>query len=87
MSDSNASERLDAKHERNRQQRIEGIKRWIDYIESEPPEVWGPQQNAIVNEQLDPARNVQASATHQQHVKSVAADIVDIGDDGDDDQG
>jgi hypothetical protein len=37
MSDSNARERLDAKHERNREQRIEGIKRWVEYIESNPP--------------------------------------------------
>jgi hypothetical protein len=39
MSDSNAREHLGAKHERNRRQRIEGIKRWVDYIRSEPPEV------------------------------------------------
>ena len=43
MSDSNAPEHLDAKHERNREQRIEGIKRWVEYIKSEPPETWGPQ--------------------------------------------
>jgi len=41
MNDSNAREHLDAKHERNREQRIEGIKRWVEYIESEPPETWG----------------------------------------------
>ncbi len=41
MSDSNAPEHLDAKHERNREQRIESIKRWVDYIKSEPPEKWG----------------------------------------------
>jgi len=41
--DSNAREHLDAKHERNREQRIESIKRWVEYIKSEPPEKWGPQ--------------------------------------------
>ncbi len=41
MNDSNAPEHLDAKDERSREQRIEGIKRWIEYIESEPPETWG----------------------------------------------
>jgi hypothetical protein len=30
MSDSNAREELEAKHERNRQQRITGIKRWVE---------------------------------------------------------
>jgi hypothetical protein len=76
MNDSNAREHLDAKHERNREQRIEGIKRWVEYIESEPPETWGPQQNAVVNGQLDAARSVQTSASHQQYVKDVAAEII-----------
>jgi len=58
MNDSNAPEHLDAKDVRSREQRIEGIKRWIEYIESEPPETWGPQQNAIVNDQLDAAQSV-----------------------------
>ena len=77
MSDSNAREHLDAKHERDREQRIEGIKRWVEYIESEPPETWGPQQNAVVNGQLDAARSVQTSASHRQHVKDVAAGIIE----------
>ncbi|OSP05546.1 hypothetical protein B9H04_08830 [Halorubrum ezzemoulense DSM 17463] len=85
MSDSNAPEHLDAKHERNREHRIEGIKRWVEYIKSEPPETWGPQQNAVVNDQLDAAQSVQTSATHQQHVKDVAAEIREASDkpDGD----
>ncbi len=78
MSDSNAREHLDAKHERNREQRIEGIKRWVEYIKSEPPETWGPQQNAVVNDQLDAAQNVETSASHQQHVKDVAAEILEV---------
>ena len=77
MSDSNAREHLDAKHERNREQRIEAIKRWVEYIKSEPPEAWGPQQNAVVNDQLDSAQNVGASASHQQHVTDVAAAIIE----------
>ena len=69
MNDSNAREYLDAKHERNHKQRIEGIKRWVEYIKSEPPETWGPQQNAVVNDQLDAAQSVQtpnvSSATRE----------------------
>ncbi|MDL5363052.1 hypothetical protein [Halalkalicoccus sp. NIPERK01] len=80
MSDSNAREHLDAKHERNREQRIEGIKRWVEYIKSEPPETWGPQQNAVVNDQLDAAQSVQTSADHQQHVEDVAAEILEVSD-------
>lgn len=81
MSDSNATETLDAKQERNRQQRIEGIKRWVEYIKSEPPETWGPQQNAVVNDQLDAAQNVRTSAAHKQRVKEVAAEIIEARDD------
>ena len=83
MSDSNTPEHLDAKHERNREHRIEGIKRWVEYIKSEPPETWGPQQNAVVNDQLDAAQSVQTSATHQQHVKDVAAEIREASDKSD----
>ena len=85
MSDSNAPEHLDAKHERNREQRIEGIKRWVEYIKSEPPETWGPQQNAVVNDQLDAAQSVQTSAAHQQHVKDVAAETLEASDKSDGD--
>ncbi|MGM0716717.1 MAG: hypothetical protein ACQET5_05990 [Halobacteriota archaeon] len=85
MSDSNAPEHLDAKHERNREQRIEGIKRWVEYIKSEPPETWGPQQNAVVNDQLDAAQSVQTPASHQQHVKDVAAEILEASDKSDGD--
>lgn len=85
MSDSNAREHLDAKQERNREQRIEGIKRWVDYIKSEPPETWGPQQTAVVDGQLDAAQSVQTSAAHQQHVENVAADILETNEGSDTD--
>lgn len=85
MSDSNGREHLDAKHERDRERRIEGIKRWVEYIKTEPPETWGPQQNAVVDAQLDAAQNAQLSSSHQQHVKNVAAEILELGDDADTD--
>jgi hypothetical protein len=85
MNDSNARERLDAKHERNREQRIEGIKRWVEYIESEPPETWGPQQNAIVDDQLDAARSVRTSSSHRQRVRDVAAEILEVSGESDTD--
>jgi len=81
MSDSNAPESLDAKHEQNRQRRIEAIKRWVEYIKAEPPEMWGPQQNMVVNDQLASAQHAGTSAAHQQHVKSVADELADIRDD------
>jgi hypothetical protein len=84
MSDSNALDGLDAEHERNREQRLEGIKRWVEYIESEPPETWGPQLNAIVDDQLEAAQSIPTSASHRQHVEDVATAIVEERD-GDDD--
>ncbi|NHX36751.1 MULTISPECIES: hypothetical protein [Halolamina] len=81
MPDSNVPDDLDAKHARNREQRIAAIKRWVAYIESEPPEKWGPQQNAVVNDQLEAAQSVQTSAAHKQHVTDVAAEIADAADD------
>jgi hypothetical protein len=75
MSDSDRPDHLDAKHDRNREQRIAAVKRWVAYIQSEPPEVWGPQQNAVVNGQLTAAQHVATSAAHQQHVADVAAEI------------
>jgi hypothetical protein len=76
MTDSNVPDKLDAKRGRDRQQRIEGIKRWVEYIKSEPPEKWGPQQNAVVNDQLEAAQSVGTSAAHQQQVKDLASDII-----------
>lgn len=83
MNDSNVPDHLDAKQEQNRQQRIEAVKRWVEYIKSEPPEKWGPQQNAVVNDQLEAAQSVHTSAEHQQHVKTLAKEIAGIRDDSD----
>lgn len=84
MSDSNARNDLDAARERIRERRIEAVKRWVEYVQSEPPETWGPQQNAIVDGQLDAAQNAGMSATDHKHVKDVAAEILDTRDKSDD---
>lgn len=83
MRDSNVPDHLDAKHEQNREQRIEAVKRWVEYIKSEPPEKWGPQQNTIVNDQLEAAQSVQISAAHRQHVTDVADEVIEARDDSD----
>lgn len=69
MEDSEEREALAAKRERNRAERIERVKRWVEYIESTPVEVWGPQQNEIVNSQLEAARNSGLSAEHYRRVE------------------
>ena len=58
-------------------QRIAAIKRWVEYIESEPPEVWGPQQNTIVNDQLEAAQHTALSASHRQRVTDIATTIIE----------
>lgn len=56
MGDSDRLEELRAKHERNREQRLEAVKDWAQYVREQPVEVWGPQQNALVDSQIESAR-------------------------------
>jgi len=72
MSDSDPSDRLAAKHERNRRERLAGIKRWAEYVRDQPPEVWGPQQNRLVNTQLESAREADLSPEHERRVRAFA---------------
>ena len=70
MSDSDELDALEAKHERNREQRIEAVKHWAEYIKEHPPEVWGPQQNKVVNSQLQAARESGLDAEHYRRVRN-----------------
>ncbi|MGB9964075.1 hypothetical protein [Halobacterium hubeiense] len=76
MTDTDERKHLDENRERVRERRIEAVKRWVEYIQSEPVDVWGPQQNAVVNGQLEAAQAAGVSAAHQQHVEDVAAAIL-----------
>ncbi len=68
MPDSELREALEAKHADDMEQRLEAIRRWAEYITSEPASVWGPQQNAIVNGQLEAAQAAACDAEHRQRV-------------------
>lgn len=85
MNDSNVPEYLAAKHARDREQRLEAIERWVEYIQSEPAETWGPQQNAVVDGQLDAAQHVETSAAHRLRVTEVASEILEATGESDDD--
>lgn len=50
MNDSNVHDQLQMKHEHDREKRIEAVKRWVEYIKTNPVETGGPQQNALVND-------------------------------------
>lgn len=67
-SNSGGRDALDAKHERNRQQRLTAIKRWVAYIRAHDPEEWGDQQNRLVDSQLESARESGVDVTHRQRV-------------------
>lgn len=75
MTNSETIDRLEAKHEHHEKRRIEGIKRWVVYIRSNPPETWGPQQNTIVDGQLDAAPAVETTASHRRRVERLARGI------------
>lgn len=70
MTDSPNSSTLAEKHERDRRERLEGVKRWVAYIRDQPPEVWGDQQNRLVNTQLKSARETGLSPKHEQRVRA-----------------
>lgn len=75
MKDSSGSENapdldaLAAKHEQNRRRRIEAVKRWVRYIQENPPETWGAQQNALVDSQLESARRSGLDASHYRRIR------------------
>ena len=76
MTDSNPSDQLAAKHERIRRERLDGIVRWVEYIREQPPEVWGPQQNRLVDTQLESARQTGLSAEHERRIRAFAENVL-----------
>lgn len=74
MSDSDRLEELRAKHERNREQRLEAVKDWARYVREQPVEVWGPQQNALVDSQIESARASDIDIEHRLRVARASRD-------------
>ena len=72
MTDS--SDPLAEKHERNREQRIAEIKRWVTYIQENPPDVWGPQLNSLIESQLEAAQQSGVSAAQRERVRAAGRD-------------
>lgn len=70
MTDSDEHNALTAKHERNREQRLSEIKRWVEYVESTPAERWGEQLNQVVDSQLDAARDAGLSTDQYERVEA-----------------
>ena len=69
MTDSNAPDALAEKRAERRAERIEQVKRWAEYIQSNPPEVWGEQLNTLVDAQLAAARNADLSVEDYERIE------------------
>jgi len=52
--------------------RYEQVVRWAEYVRDTPVAVWGPQQNAVVNGQVDSARAVDVSAEERKRIRGFA---------------
>ena len=73
MTDSRTSDADSSpKGERGRPPRYDQVRRWAAYIQTHPPEVWGPQQNAVVNGQLESAQAVAVSAAERAQIRDFA---------------
>lgn len=53
----NDSDPREARHARNRADRLREIREWADYVRTHPDEVWGEQVNTVVDSQLQSARH------------------------------
>lgn len=53
------SPNLKEKHARNREERIQFIKEWAEYVRTHPDDDWGEQVNRLVNSQIQAARRVE----------------------------
>ena len=56
--------------------RYEQVIRWAEYIKEQPPEVWGPQQNAVVNGQIESAQAVDLRADERKRIRSFADHVL-----------
>jgi hypothetical protein len=76
MPDSQNSEANATVGEIAREPRFDAVVRWVEYIQNNPPEVWGPQQNAVVDGQIDSAAAVDRSPEEIRKIRSFADDVL-----------
>ena len=75
MTDSENTDPLAAKHERNRRERLDEIERWVEYIQHNPPEVWGEQLNTLIESQLEAAQQSGLSAEHYDRIERTGREL------------
>ncbi|QKY16090.1 hypothetical protein [Halorubrum sp. CBA1229] len=78
MSDSRTPEEdsAEADDDPERPPRYEQVIRWAEYIKEQPPEVWGPQQNAVVNGQIESAQAVDVSVDDKKRIREFAQETL-----------
>ena len=78
MSDSRTPEEGSAEADDGpeRPPRYEQVIRWAEYIKEQPPEVWGPQQNAVVNGQIESAQAVDVSVEDRMRIREFAQETL-----------
>ena len=83
MSDSRTPQEPLENDDRERPPRYEQVIRWAEYINEQPPEVWGPQQNAVGNAGIESAQAVEVSAADRKRIRAFADAEVSRSDGGD----
>ena len=83
MSDSRTPQEPLENDDRERPPRYEQVIRWAEYINEQPPVVWGPQQNAVVNAGIESAQAVEVSAADRKRIRAFAKAEVSRSDGGD----
>ena len=71
-SDPSNSDPTVARDDPARPPRYEQVVRWAEYVRDTPATVWGPQQNAVVNGQVDSAHAVDVSADERKRIRAFA---------------
>ena len=56
--------------------RYEQVIRWAEYIKEHPPEEWGPQQNAVVNGQIESAQAVNVNSDDKTRIREFANEVL-----------
>lgn len=77
MSNSGTPDRFENDRDPDRPPRYGRVRRWVAYIRDNPPDIWGPQQNAVVDGQLESAQAIDRDATDEQRIRAFADQVLD----------
>ncbi|GAB6878788.1 hypothetical protein JCM17823_10620 [Halorubrum gandharaense] len=61
----------------SRAPRYDDVTRWVAYLREQPVGVWGPQQNAVVEGQLESAQLLDRTAEEERQIRAFADDVLE----------